>query len=183
MFAPGLMIVCAGMQVELTHLGIAVIMDDLNAISVAPNWPPVDLRFPYGNERLTYFMMKFMSAGWLADQEEMDKFCCETSQRCKQCVSPKNRLHEAHTVFDQRKGKDAEGAVRNAFAGQLLGKAPGQLLFKLGTDPKSKRPRWFPTAACNRQVYEDTRTALNGVHLIDNALWRARHVDYLMQVF
>jgi hypothetical protein len=34
MFAPGLMIVCAGMQVELTHLGIAVIMDDFNAISV-----------------------------------------------------------------------------------------------------------------------------------------------------
>jgi hypothetical protein len=41
------MIVCAGMQVELTHLGIAVIMDDLNAISVAP----MDLSFPDGNER------------------------------------------------------------------------------------------------------------------------------------
>ena len=169
------MIVCAGMQVELTHLGIAVIMDDLNAISV----DPIYLRYPDDNERLTYMML----AGWLADQQEMDRICCETSQRCKQCVCPKNRLHEAHTVFDRRKGKDVERAVRNAFAGQLPGKAPGPPLFKLGTDPKSKRPRWFPTAACTRQVYEDTRTALNGAHLIENALWRVRHFDYLMQVF
>ena len=71
MFAPRLMIVCAGMQVELTHLGIAVIMDDLNAISV----DPIYLRYPDGNERLTYMML----AGWLADQQEMDKICCETS--------------------------------------------------------------------------------------------------------
>ena len=56
MFAPCLMSVCAGMQVELTHLGIAVIMDDLNAISV----DPIYLRYPNGNERLTYMML----AGW-----------------------------------------------------------------------------------------------------------------------
>ena len=71
MFAPRLMIVCAGMQAELTHLGIAVIIDDLNTISVAP----MDLRYPDGNEILTYMML----ADWLADQQEMDKICCETS--------------------------------------------------------------------------------------------------------
>jgi hypothetical protein len=121
----------------------------------------MDLRFPDGNERLTYIML----AGWLADQQELDKSFCETSQSCKQCECPKNRLHEADTVFDLRKGKDVERAVRNVFAAQLQGKAQGPLLFKLGTDPKSKRPLWFPTAACTRQVYEDTRTVLNGVHL------------------
>ncbi len=54
-------------------------------------------------------------------------------------------------MFDLRKGRDVERAVRNAFAGQSL--------------------------------YEDTRTALTGVHLIENALWRVRHFDYLMHVF
>jgi hypothetical protein len=46
-------------------------MDDLNAISV----DPIYLRYPDDNERLTYMML----AGWLADQQEMDKICCETS--------------------------------------------------------------------------------------------------------
>ena len=34
------------------------------------------------------------------------------------------------------------------------------------------------------KVYEDTRKALGGVHLVENGLWRARHFkfDYLMQV-
>ncbi len=63
MFAPGLMIVCAGMQVELTHLGIAVIMDDLNAISVAP----MDLCFPDGSENITLYHVC-----WLAGRSAGD---------------------------------------------------------------------------------------------------------------
>ena len=164
---------------ELTHLGIAVIMDDYNAISLSP----MDLRFPDGISRLAYVMW----AAWIADQQEMDRICCETSQRCKQCVAPKNRLHEPHTVFARRKAKDVERAVRDAaFNGRLPGHAPGQAagppLFTLGTDPKSKRPRWLPTPACSTKRYEDAKTALGGVHLIENGLWRARHYDYLMQV-
>ena len=165
-------------QIELTHLGIAVIMDDYNEISLTT----MDLRFPDGIIRSCYLMW----AAWIADQQEMDKLCCETSQKCKQCVAPKNRLHEPHTVFDRRKAKDVERAVRNAaFNGRLPGQAPGHAgppLFKLGTDPKSKRLRWLPTPECNRKKYEDARTALGGVHLIENGLWRPRHYDYLMQV-
>jgi hypothetical protein len=82
------------LQVELTHLCIAVIMDDYNDISRCP----LVLPFPDGIERYAYIMW----AGWIADQQEMDRICCESSQKCKQCVAPKNRLHEAHTVFASR---------------------------------------------------------------------------------
>ena len=160
---------------ELTHLGIAVIMDDYNKISLSP----MDLRFPDGVERYAYLMW----AAWIADQQEMDRICCETSQKCKQCVAPKNRLHEPHTVFARRRAKDVERAVRDAaFNGIVPGQAPGPPLFKLGTDPKSKRPRWFPTPACTVARYEATRKALGGVHLVENGLWRTKHFDYLMQV-
>ena len=54
-------------------------------------------------------------------------------------------------------------------------------LFKRGTDPSSKRSRYFPTAACTPAVYERTRKALGGIHLVENALWRNRHFDYLAQ--
>ena len=165
---------------ELTHLGVAVIMDDYNEIGKTP----IRLRFPDGIYRKAYVMM----AGWIADQQEQDKMGAETSQRCKQCKCPKDRLHEPHTVWERRKGRDVERAVRRAaFEGRLPGERglPSMPpLFKLGTDPKSKRPRWMPTAAClqNQTLYEKTRKALGGVHLVENALWRARHYDYLMQV-
>ena len=163
-------------QVELTHLGIAVVMDDYNKISLSP----MDLRFPDGLERYSYIMW----AGWIADHQEMDRICCETSQKCKQCVAPKNRLHEPHTMFSQRRAKDVERAVHDAAFNWIVpGQAPGPPLFKLGTDPKSKRPRWFPTLACTQTRYEATRKALGGVHLVENGLWCARHFDYLMQVY
>ena len=161
---------------ELTHLAIAVIMDDYNAISLSP----MDIRFPYGIQRFGYIMW----AAWIADQQESDRLCCESSQKCKQCVAPKNRLHEPHTVFARRTAKDVERAVRDAaFNGRVPGQAPGPPLFTLGTDPKSKRPRWFPTPACTTKRYEDTRKALGGVHLVENGLWRTRHFDYLAQVY
>ena len=52
------------LQVELTHLCIAVIMDDYNDISRCP----LDLRFPDGIQRLAYLMW----AGWIADQQELE---------------------------------------------------------------------------------------------------------------
>jgi len=169
--------------VELTHLGMAVLMDDYNEISASP----MALRFSDGIVRLAYIML----AGSIADQQEQDKQCCETSQRCKQCVAPKNKLHDPHTVWERRYAKNVERDVRRAaFEGRLPGERglPSYpALFKLGTDPKSKRPRWMPTAACldkktGKALYEKTRKALGGVHLVENALWRARHYDYLMQV-
>ncbi len=162
-------------QVELTHLAIAVIMDRYNEISLSP----MDLRFPDGVERYCCIMW----CAWIADQQELDKVCCETSQKCKQCVAPKNRLHEPHTVFARRKAKDVERAVRDAaFKGIVPGQPAGPPLFTLGIDPKSKRQRWFPTPACTPARYEATRKALGGVHLVENGLWRTRHYDYLMQV-
>jgi hypothetical protein len=164
-------------------MGVAVIMDDYNEIGKTPIW----LRFPDGISRLAYIMM----AGWIADQQEQDKMCAETSQRCKQCVCPKDRLHEAHTKWARRKGREVERAVRRAaFEGRLPGERglPSMpVLFKQEVDKRSKRPRWMPTAACLQNegrngLYEKTRQALGGVHLVENALWRARHYDYLMQV-
>jgi hypothetical protein len=163
------------LQVELTHLCIAVIMDDYNDISRCP----LVLPFPDGIERYAYIMW----AGWIADQQEMDRICCESSQKCKQCVAPKNRLHEAHTVFASRDAQDVKSAVLDAaFKGIVPGRAPGPPLFTLGTDQKSKRPRWLPTPACTPARYEEAKTALGGVHLVENALWRARHFNYLAQV-
>jgi len=164
-------------KVEILHLGLAVIMDDYNAISETT----LTLRFPDGVDREAYLMW----SAWIADQQEYDKLCCETSQRCKQCDAPKNRLHEPHTVFPPRQAKQVKRAVCDAaFAGLLPGQAKaGPPLFTIGTDPKSKRPRWFPTLACTKKVYEDVRKALGGVHLVENGLWRARHYDYLVQVY
>ena len=54
-------------------------------------------------------------------------------------------------------------------------------LFMLGTDPSSRRPKYLPTAACTTAVYERTRKALGGIHLVENALWQNRHFDHLMQ--
>ena len=65
-------------------------------------------------------------------------------------------------------------------AGQMA--APGPPLFTLGTDQKSKRPRWLPTPACTPARYEEAKKALGSVHLVENALWRARHFNYLAQV-
>ena len=117
-------------------MGVAVIMDDYNEIGKTPIW----LRFPDGISRLAYIMM----AGWIADQQEQDKMCAETSQRCKQCVCPKDRLHESHTVWGRRKGRDVERAVRRAaFEGRLPGERglPSMpVLFKQEMDRKSRRP-------------------------------------------
>ena len=172
-------------QIELLHLGLAVIMDEGRDITERA----MMMRWPDGVWRLTYIMW----AAYLADQQEMDKVCCESSQKCKQCVAPKNRLHEAFTVWARRKGKDVEKAVRDAFAGKVPGglgprgrrgqqllAATHRPLFTLGTDARSKRPRWLPTAACTTAAYERTRTALGGIHLVENGLWRNRHYDYLM---
>ena len=160
-------------------------MDEGRSITERPIW----LRWPDGIWRLCYLMW----AAYIADQQEMDKVCCETSQKCKQCTAPKDRLHEAFTRFPRRSGKDVERAVRDAFAGKVQGGSQGRQrrlgsavaasmpLFKLGTDPSSRRPRYFPTAACTTAVYERTRKALGGIHLVENALWRNRHFDHLMQ--
>ena len=160
-------------------MALDVIIENYNAISLSP----MQLRFPDGEIRWTLFML----AGWIADQQEYDKLCCEGSQTCKPCKAPKDRLHEQHTVFAPRKAKEVERAVCNAaFHGRLPGQAAGQKagppLFTLGTDAKSKRPRWFPTAACTPARYEEVRKALNGVHLLPNALWGAHYYDYLKQV-
>ena len=45
----------------------------------------------------------------------------------------------------------------------------------------------MPTAECLQNegrngLYEKARQAVGGVHLVENALWRPRHYDYLMQV-
>jgi hypothetical protein len=48
-------------QIELTHLGIAVIMDDYNEISLTT----MDLRFPDGIIRSCYLMW----AAWIADPD------------------------------------------------------------------------------------------------------------------
>jgi hypothetical protein len=49
-------------------------------------------------------------------------------------------------VFDLRKGKDVERAVRNAFAGQLPGKAPAEGLrcSSLGQIPRARGQVGFP---------------------------------------
>ncbi len=89
-------------------------------------------------------------------------------------------------MFAHHKAKDIERAVQDAFAGRWPGQAPGQAgqpLFTLRTDPKSKRQHWLPTAVCDRKTYEGVRKALGGMHLIENGLWCARHLDYLHQVY
>ena len=60
---------------ELTHLGISVIIDDYNDLSSST----LLMRCADGVERWVYTML----AGWITDQQEMDRICADTSQRCK----------------------------------------------------------------------------------------------------
>ena len=93
-------------QMELTHMGLDLIVEDLNAISDST----VMLRYPDGLERESYVLL----AGTIQDQVEMDKLCCEGPQLCKQCSCPKDRLHEAYARFPPRDPIAVEKAVRDA---------------------------------------------------------------------
>ena len=64
-------------QMELTHMGLDLIVEDLNAISDST----VMLRYPDGLERESYVLL----SGTIQDQVEMDKLCGEGPQLCKQC--------------------------------------------------------------------------------------------------
>jgi hypothetical protein len=101
-------------QMELTHMGLDLIVEDLNAISDST----VMLRYPDGLERESYVLL----AGTIQDQVEMDKLCCEGPQLCKQCSCPKDRLHEAYARFPPRDPIAVEKAVRDA---ALHGRLPG----------------------------------------------------------
>ena len=56
-------------------------------------------------------------------------------------------------------------------------------LFVQKRDPASGRFHWFPTTACTPKVYDDCRKRLEGVHLIENALWRLPLYDHLAQAY
>ena len=47
--------------------------------------------------------------------------------------------------------------------------------------PLQQATEMFPDAACTTAVYEGTREALGGIHLVENALCLNRHFDHLMQ--
>ena len=59
-------------QMELTHMGLDLIVEDLNAISDST----VMLRYPDGLKREAFVLL----AGTIQDQVEMDKLCCEGPQ-------------------------------------------------------------------------------------------------------
>ncbi len=143
-------------------MGLELIVGDLNAISETT----VILLYPDGLERGAFIML----ACTIQDQVEMDELCCKGLQLCKQCSCPKDLLHKAYARFPPRDPAAMEKAMRNA---ALHGLLPGDRglpslspLFTLGTDPKSKRPRWFPTRACTTKVYDETRKKLGGTHLV-----------------
>ncbi len=123
---------------ELTHMGLELIIEDLNAIS----YSTVMLRYPDGLERESYIML----AGTIQDQVEMDKLCCKGPQLCKQCSCPKDLLHEAYTRFPPRDPAAVEKAVCNAaLHGLLPGVCPASAPCSLWERiPRVRDPVGFP---------------------------------------
>jgi hypothetical protein len=162
-------------RVELHHLSLDICMEDLNEISLNP----LKMQWADGQIRPTYIM----AAAYVVDQNEQDLVCCETSQKCKNCACPRNLLHDPPPNLPPRRGRDVQIAVLNAaFKGIVPGSSVRHRpLFRKDMDPLCGRERWFPTSYCTIARYEETRAALGGVHLVENALWKVRHYDYLVQ--
>ena len=98
------------------------------------------------------------------DQPEADTYCCDTAQSCKLCHCPKCKLNDP-----------AAHPPKYAYAQELKVLRAADGLLTMEKHPKRPFNRngrvWTPTAACTQALYERQRGALNGTHIMQNALW------------
>ena len=145
-------------QVEVPHLCLNVIFEDVDDLAKVLQ----ECMWADGQ----WHRCLFLAAGYLADQPEHDTLCCEGSQTCKQCKCPKNRLHEARSNFEPRKGREVETAVKRA---ALQGRLPGD-----------RGPALSAAVVCTKTGSDQRQASLvsyssvhtNGLRSLSQAPWR-----------
>jgi hypothetical protein len=147
-------------RIEITHQCFEALLEGWNALTENVKV----LQWADGVWRKTRILLQ----GLFSDQPEADTFCCDSSQSCKLCNCPKNKLHlpEEHSP---KYAHAQEVKVHRAADGRLNDKAKA-LYTRQGA-------KWTPTAGCNKAAYERQRKALNGTHVMRNRLWGIRGFD------
>ena len=147
-------------RIEIHHQCYEALLEGWNALTENVKV----LQWADGVWRKTRILLQ----GLFSDQPEADTFCCDSSQSCKLCNCPKDKLH----LPDEHSPKYAhaqEVKVHRAADGRLNDKAKA-LYTRQGA-------KWTPTAGCNKAAYERQRKALNGTHVMRNRLWGIRGFD------
>ena len=107
-----------------------------------------------------------------SDQPEADTFCCDSAQSCKLCHCPKDKLDEP-AEFAPKYAYSQEMKVNRAAYGLLNDKA-GCLFRRQGS--------FWSAVSDNKAAYERQRKALNGTHIMHNALWGVKAFDVQQMV-
>jgi hypothetical protein len=143
-------------RIDLTHQCLGALMEGWNALTENNKI----IQWADGVWRRTRILL----AALFMDQPETDTYCCDTAQSCKLCHCPKCRLHEP-AVHPPKYAYAQELKVLRAADGLLtVEKHPKRLFNRNGRV-------WKPTDACTQALYERQRQALNGTHVMQNALW------------
>jgi hypothetical protein len=143
-------------RIDLTHQCLGALLEGWNALTENNKI----IQWADGVWRRTRILL----AALFMDQPEADTYCCDTSQSCKLCHCPKSKLHEP-AAHPPKYGRAQELKVLRAADGLLtVEKHPKRLFTRNGRV-------WKPTAECTQALYERQREALNGTHIMQNALW------------
>jgi hypothetical protein len=146
-------------RIGLTHQCLGALMEGWNALTEDNKI----IQWADGIWRRTRMLL--MAA--FMDQPETDTYCCDTAQSCKLCQCPKHKLHEP-VSHPPKHAYSVEAKVLRAADG--LNPGVKRLFDRDGSV-------WTPTVHCNKAVYERERKALNGTHIMHNALWGVRGFD------
>ena len=106
---------------------------------------------------------RILLTGIFMDQPETDTYCCDTAQSCKLCHCPKTRLNEP-VIHPPKYAYAQELKVKRAADGITMDAGGKRLFDRDGHE-------WTPTDECSQALYERQRAALNGTHVMHNALW------------
>ena len=151
-------------RIQITHKCLEALLEGWNTLTQGTKI----LQWADGLWRRTRILL---SAVFL-DQPEADTYCCDTAQSCKQCHCPKDRLHEP-AEFPPKYSYSQELKVLRAADG-LLNNKTGPLFRRQGSF-------WSPLTN-NKAAYERQRKALNGTHIMPNALWGVKGFDVQQMV-
>ena len=145
-------------RIGIMHLCLAAALEGWNALTEKVKI----LQWADGLWRRTRV---FLSA-FISDQPETDTYCCDAAQSCKLCTCPKDKLHEP-----------VEHNPKYAYSQELkvLAAADGKLDRRAGPLFQRNGSVWTPT--CSKAAYERQRKALNGTHIMANALSGVRAFD------
>ena len=140
-------------RISLTHQCLGALLEGWNALTEKNKI----IQWADGVWRRTRIIL----AGLFMDQPEADTYCCEGAQTCKVCKCPKERLHEP---VDHPLKSAAQQEAKVLRVADGLNTTGTRLFRRNGSD-------WTATDQCTSAAYERERNALNGTHIMHNAMW------------